>query len=167
MVYLHTNHLLADSLIELRDMAFKLGLQRKWMQTDPYPHFVLFGADKPHYAKKWGAIIIDHLTAEEKGKKILRELLPKNLYKEGFSLQRLNALNFDTVLRIRRHYIKVAWNPGKRLNKHYSSFKLSQHASALLNFEVKNGELIAAAILEGYKYVASQPNALFYLDIQL
>ncbi len=96
-----------------------------------------------------------------------KRIAPDYLYREGFNGNNSRtALNQNNVL-IAREYIKKHWKRTKKLNRHHTSLTLATHISKKLGIEIANGELIAAAILEGHGFEQSQINALFYADTDL
>lgn len=58
------SHMLADSVEELHAMADKIGLKRKWFQSERTPHYDLCQAKK-RLAIKHGAIEVDRKKVVE------------------------------------------------------------------------------------------------------
>lgn len=94
-----------------------------------------------------------------------RYKLPKGLWKHGFgSIPFGNKkVDWDVVKQV-REFIKQNWRKSKKINKHHTSTRLALHISEKLKIEVQGGEVITAAILEGYRYEASVRNAFFWAD---
>lgn len=96
-----------------------------------------------------------------------KRIVPDYLYKEGFNSRHTQTALDDNVVLIVREHIKKHWKRTKKLNRYHNSFKLALYISEKLNIELSNGELIAAAILEGHGYEQSQHTAIFFADTDL
>ena len=95
-----------------------------------------------------------------------KRIVPDYLFKEGFNSMKKTPLNYNNVL-IAREYIKRNWKRTKKLNRFHSSLTLAMHISSKLSMDLANGELIAAAILEGHGFEQSHINCLFWADTDL
>lgn len=165
MIYTDGKHLVADTISELHAFAWdKLKLKKSFFQTESWPHYKVWGSVL-RAAEQNGAQKITQVELVKRAMNLFPQLMPKNLYKEGFQIHKGTPIDF-TSLRTLRFYIREHWMPGKRLHKAQNSAKLAQIISNNLDTEVANGDLIAAAILEGYKIEASHVVALFYLSTE-
>lgn len=97
-----------------------------------------------------------------------RYKLPKGLWRHGFGNHPGGNKRVDwNVVKLVREYIQHHWKKTTKINKHHTSTRLAMHIAGQLTIEIQGGEVITAAILEGYRYEASVRNAFFWAETDL
>jgi len=92
----------------------------------------------------------------EKG--LLKSVLPKNLFKNGFAL---NGDKIDiNLLENIRQFIRINFKKRETINYLIGSYELKHIVERRTKEYVSNGELISSMILEGFDYKIDNKNQL-------